>query len=74
LTASGRPLTIFWDKTLVPDALEWTLEQFKTKNLAAMIERAGYPGVAADLDQELIESVIPAMEARAHEMQPKSSS
>jgi hypothetical protein len=65
---------IFWDKTLVPDTLEWTLEQFKAGKLAAMIERAGYPGVAADLDQDLIASVIPAMEVRAREMQPKSDS
>lgn len=64
---------IFWDKTLVPDTLEWTLQQFKDGKLAAMIERAGYPGVAADLDQDLIASVIPAMEARAREIQPKNS-
>jgi hypothetical protein len=38
-----------------------------------MIERAGYPGVAAGLDQDLIASVIPAMEARDREMQPKAS-
>ena len=59
---------IFFDKTLVPDTLEWTLNQFKTKKLGAMIERAGYPGVSADLDQELIDSVMPAMEKRAREM------
>ena len=51
------------------DTLGWTLEQFKTKKLAAMIERAGYPGVSADLDQDLIASVIPAMENRAREME-----
>jgi hypothetical protein len=64
---------IFWDKTLVPDTLEWTLQQFKNGKLAAMVERAGYPGVAADLDQDLIASVVPAMEARAREMQPKTN-
>ena len=41
---------IFWDKTLVPDPLEWTLEQFKSGKLRDMIQRAGYPGVAADYD------------------------
>ena len=60
---------IFWDKTLVTDPLDWTLNQFKTKKLAAMILRAGYPGVSADLDQDLIESIMPAMEKRAREMQ-----
>ena len=59
---------IFWDKTVVPDTLGWTLEQFKNKKLAAMLDRAGYPGVAADLDQDLIESILPGMEKRAREM------
>ena len=59
---------IFWDKTLITDTLGWTLEQFKTRKLAAMIERAGYPGVAADLDYDLIESIMPEMEKRAREM------
>ena len=60
---------IFWDKTLVPDTLDWTLNQFKSGKLAAMITRAGYPGVAADLDSGVIESVYPAMAKRAREMQ-----
>ncbi len=59
---------IFFDKTLVPEPLTWTLNQFKNKRLAAMIERAGYPGVAADLDLDLIEGMIPAMEKRARDM------
>lgn len=59
---------IFWDTTVVTDTLNWTLGQFKTRKLAAMIERAGYPGVAADLDQELIDSLLPGMEKRALEM------
>jgi hypothetical protein len=61
---------IFWDRTIVSDPLEWTLGQFKSKNLKAMIARAGYPGVAADLDQDLIESIMPALEAKAREFQP----
>ena len=59
---------IFFDKTLVPEPLTWTLNQFKNKRLAAMIERAGYPGVAADLDLDLIEAMIPGMEKRARDM------
>lgn len=62
---------IYWDRTLVPDPLEWTLERFKAGKLRPMIEAAGYPGVAADLDEELIASLIPAIEAKAREMQPK---
>ena len=60
---------IYWDKTLVPDPLGWCLDQFKNKKLKVMLERAGYPGVAADLDDDLIASVIPAVEARAREME-----
>ena len=61
---------IFWDRTLVPDTLQWTLDRFKNKDLRQMIARAGYPGVAADLDQELIDSIMPALEAKARELQP----
>lgn len=61
---------IFWDRTLVPDTLEWTLDRFKNKDLRGMITRAGYPGVAADLDQDLIDSIMPALEAKAREFQP----
>ncbi len=60
---------IYWDKTLVPDPLSWCLDQFKTKKLKAMLDRAGYPGVAADLDEELVAAVLPNVEARALEMQ-----
>ncbi len=60
---------IFWDKTLVPDPLGWCLDQFKTGKLKAMLERAGYPGVAADLDEDLIASIIPQVENRGREME-----
>jgi len=59
---------IYWDRTLVEDPLAWTLEQFETGKLRAMIERAGYPGIAADLDMEKIASVFPAMKKQALEM------
>ena len=59
---------IYWDRTLVEDPLAWTLEQFETGKLRAMIERAGYPGIAADLDIDKIASVFPAMKKRALEM------
>ena len=59
---------IFWDTTIVTDTLAWTLGNFKNGKLPDMISRAGYPGVSADLDQELIDSMLPAMEKRALEM------
>jgi hypothetical protein len=59
---------IFWDRTLVPDPLGWTLEQIKSGKLREMIERAGYPGVAADYDQGVVSTLFPALEKRAREM------
>ena len=52
--ARNQDVRIYWDRTVVPDPLEWTLEQFKSGKLPAMIDRAGYPGVVAALDPELI--------------------
>jgi hypothetical protein len=60
---------IFWDKTLVDDPLGWVLEQFENRKLGAMIERAGYPGIAADLDLEKIATVLPLVKKKAREMQ-----
>ena len=57
-----------WDLTVIDDPLEWTFEQFETGKLRAMIERAGYPGVAADLDAEKIAAILPALKKRAFEM------
>jgi hypothetical protein len=59
---------IYWDRTLVEDPLAWTLAQFEAGKLPAMITRAGYPGVAADLDVGKIAEVFPRMKARALEM------
>jgi hypothetical protein len=59
---------IFWDKTLVPDTLQWTLEQFRQGRLPAMLMRAGYPTIAAALDDELIAAAIPRIAARAQTM------
>ena len=60
---------IFWDKTLVADTLEWTLEQFRTGRLRDMIARAGYPGVAADYDQDIVDAIFPELAKRAREIQ-----
>jgi hypothetical protein len=50
----NQDVRLYWDMTLVPDPLQWTLEQFKTGKLPAMITRAGYPSIAGSLDTELI--------------------
>ncbi len=59
---------INFDMTVVDDPLEWTFEQLEKGKLRAMIERAGYPGVAADLDTDRIAAVLPALKKRAFEM------
>jgi hypothetical protein len=60
---------IYWDTTLVDDPLGWVFEQFENRKLAAMIERAGYPGIAADLDHEKIAAVLPIVKQTARELQ-----
>ena len=68
-TGPGTRITGFTGtRPLVPNPLDWTLSQFKAKKLRDMIERAGYPGLANDLDQNLIESLLPDMEQRAMDM------
>ncbi len=57
-----------WDRTIVEEPLDWTFEQLENRKLGPMIERAGYPGVAADLDQDKIASVLPSLKKRAYEM------
>ena len=59
---------INWDRTIVDEPLDWTFEQFENRKLGAMIERAGYPGIAADLDLDKIAAVLPALKRRAYEM------
>ncbi|MGH7098079.1 MAG: DUF7700 domain-containing protein, partial [Stellaceae bacterium] len=57
-----------WDLTVIDDPLEWTFAQFENKKLGAMIERAGYPGIAADLDLDQIATILPVLKKRAFEM------
>ena len=59
---------IYLDKTLVPDPFKWTLDQFKSGRLPAMLTRAGYPTVAAALDEGLIARKLTEVEARGQAM------
>jgi hypothetical protein len=54
----NEDVRLYWDMTVVPDPLHWTLEQFKTGKLPAMLMRAGYPSIATALDTELIASKL----------------
>jgi hypothetical protein len=64
----ARNERIFWDTTLVPSSLRWTLEQFKGGKLPAMLERAGYPTIAAALDADLIAARVSEVEAKLQAM------
>lgn len=59
---------IYWDLTIIDDPLDWVFEQLEGRKLGAMIDRAGYPGIAADLDLDKVAAVLPAMKRRAYEM------
>ena len=43
----------------MPDTLDWTLDQFEKGNLPSMLERSGYPGIAAEMDNDLIRKTVP---------------
>jgi hypothetical protein len=62
----NQDVRIYWDRAVVPDPLQWTLEQFKSGRLPSMIARAGYPGVVASLDEDLVASKV------AHGVEPKA--
>ncbi len=62
----NKDIRIYWDMTLVPDTLRWTLDQFRGGKLPEMIGRAGYPGIVAELDTDLILSKI------EREVEPKA--
>ena len=61
----NKNIRLYWDKTAVPDTLRWTLDQFKSRKLPAMIEKAGYPGIVAELDEELMQAKLVDVEATA---------
>ena len=60
----NQDVRVFWDTTLVPDTLSWTLAQFKSGKLPAMIERAGYPTIASAMDRDLVATRL------EHEVEP----
>lgn len=59
---------IFIDKTVVPDSLAWTLDLFKHGKLPTMLERAGYPTIAAALDEDLVAAKVCEVESTLQAM------
>lgn len=64
----NQDIRLYWDTITSGDPLAWTLNQFKAGNMRRMIERAGYPTVASDLDEALLQSMLPEIEHRAWEL------
>lgn len=60
----NEDIRIYWDTTTSGEPLRWTLDQFKAGKLRKMIERAGYPTIASAVDENLVQSILPAIEAR----------
>jgi hypothetical protein len=59
---------IFIDRTVVPDSLTWTLTLFKNGKLPTMLRRAGYPTIAAALDEDLVNDKIQEVESTLRAM------
>jgi hypothetical protein len=64
----NQDVRLYWDVTTSGNTLQWTLDQFKAGNLRKMIERAGYPTIAHDLDEGLLQAKMPEIERRAWEL------
>ena len=64
----NQDVRIYWDTTTSGETLRWTLDQFYAGNLKKMIERAGYPTIANDVDENLLQATMPAIDKRALEL------
>ena len=64
----NQDVRIYWDVTTSGETLRWTLDQFKQGKIKSMIARAGYPTIANDVDEELLQSMLPEIERRSFEL------
>ena len=64
----NQDIRIYWDTTTSGETLRWTLDQFYAGNMKKMIDRAGYPTIANDVDESLLQATMPAIEKRALEL------
>ena len=65
----NRNESVYLDKTLVPDTLRWMLDRIKGGKLRGMIQKAGYPDIAAQMDEGLVQDVFPELEKQAMAME-----
>ena len=64
----NQDVRVFWDVTTSGETLRWTLDQFKAGKIRDMIDRAGYPTIAKGVDESLLQSKLPEIEARCFEL------
>ena len=64
----NQDIRIYWDTTTSGETLRWTIDQFYAGNMKKMIDRAGYPTIANDVDEQLLQATMPAIEKRAFEL------
>lgn len=64
----NQDIRIYWDTTTSGETLRWTIDQFYAGNMKKMVERAGYPTIANDIDENLLQATMPAIEKRAFEL------
>ena len=69
----NQDVRIYWDVTTSGETLAWTLDQFKQGKIKSMISNAGYPTIANDVDEELLQSMLPAIEHRSLELVDKNN-
>ena len=62
------------DVTAAGDPLSWILGRFEQGRLRPMIERAGYPDVAAALDQAAFQEALPEITSQARASVTRHSS
>ena len=58
----------FIDTTLAPDSFGWILDQFKSGKLPTMLEYAGYPTIATEMDTDLVAERLALVESKGRSM------
>ena len=64
----NQDIRVYWDVTTSGETLRWTLDQFKAGNIRSMIQKAGYPSIAAEGDESRVQEALPQIEARSWEL------
>ena len=69
----NKNLRYYWDKTVVPDTLEWTLDVLKAGKLGPDDRGGRLSRHRPRPRPDEVRAVLPAIEAKARELQPKAA-